>query len=359
MDESTVRSLLHRIADSAGPPCSVDIGRARRAGLRRLMLRRIGAPAASVSAAVVVAGLVASGAVPLGAGAPSAQPTVRLKAAETAELINTAAVTHAAAKVNNALEVLIQRCMATKGFTYHPPSMSPVKPGYPGLGYPGLAGVPQATIGLAERRIDGYGFQSGGAGTGMGSGVHKHAVGPPPKGYIHALGGASTDRVHFAMLDGMRGSISSGGCEGEAKRRLYGSVVNWFLATSGHDELTAILLSAVSTDPAFAAVVGRWSSCMASRGYAYSSPEDLWNSLATQLDRKHTPALRNLEIRVALADYKCAKSVALLSTVHALQARHARYFPKAYAGDLAKMTRLDARALRIAKTLHLHVPGKR
>ena len=141
MDENTVRSLLHQIAGSAGPPCSVDVGRARRAGLRRVLLRRIGAPAASVSAVVVVAGLVASGAVPLGAGSPSsAQPTVRLTAAETAELTNSATVTRAAAKINNALGVLIQRCMASKGSTYHPSFTSPAKPGYPGLGYPGLAG---------------------------------------------------------------------------------------------------------------------------------------------------------------------------------------------------------------------------
>lgn len=74
----------------------------------------------------------------------------------------------------------------------------------------------------------------------------------------------------------------------------------------------------------------------------YSSPEDLWNSLATQLDKKHTPALRSLEIGVALADRKCAETVALLSTVQAMQARHARYFPKAYASALAKLTRIDA-----------------
>src|SRR5262245_58132384 len=102
MDENTVRSLLRRLADSDGPPSSVDVEQARRVGLRRLRLRRVGAPAASLSAVVVVAGLVASGAVPLGAGSSSpAQPTVRVTAAETAELTNTAAVTRAAAKISN------------------------------------------------------------------------------------------------------------------------------------------------------------------------------------------------------------------------------------------------------------------
>jgi hypothetical protein len=69
--------------------------------------------------------------------------------------------------------------------------------------------------------------------------------------------------------------------------------------------------------------------------------------------------MRRLEIRVAVADYKCAKTVALLSTVAALQARHAKHIPKAYAGTLAKLTRIDARALRALKALHLHLPKKR
>src|SRR5258706_14911762 len=68
MDENAVRSLLGRIADSGEPPSSVDVDKARRAGLRRLRLRRLGAPAASLGAIVIVAGLVASGAMPFGLG---------------------------------------------------------------------------------------------------------------------------------------------------------------------------------------------------------------------------------------------------------------------------------------------------
>ncbi|MDR2986582.1 MAG: hypothetical protein LBV34_17260 [Nocardiopsaceae bacterium] len=371
MDEQTVRSLLDQIANSGAPPSSVDIGKARRAGLRRLVMRRIGAPAASLGAVAVVAGLVATGAVPLGHDSSSSQvPTVLVTSMETAELTNTPAVTRAAAKINNALEILIQRCMASKGFTYQPSFRSPDKPGYPGRGYPGLAGVPQATIGLAARKANGYGFQSSDSGSGnaKGTGIAGGTgtttgttanSGKPRKEFILALQGRSTDRVHFSMLDGVSGSISSGGCAGDAKRRLYGTVVNWYLTTSGHDELIAILLNAVTTDPAFTAVAGRWSSCMADHGYSYSNPEDLWNTLADQLDKKHTAAMRNLEIKVALADYRCAKTVALLPTVRSLQARHARYFPKAYAGALATMTRLDARALALTKALHLHRPAKR
>src|SRR5258706_2737943 len=68
MDENAVRSLLGRLADSGEPPSSVDVDKARRAGLRRLRLRRLGAPAASLGAIVIVIGLVATGARPFGLG---------------------------------------------------------------------------------------------------------------------------------------------------------------------------------------------------------------------------------------------------------------------------------------------------
>ncbi len=68
---------------------------------------------------------------------------------------------------------------------------------------------------------------------------------------------------------------------------------------------------------------------------------------------------KGITLALALADYKCAETVAHLSTVQAMQARHARYFPKAYASALAKLTCIDARALRIAKTLHLQLTAGR
>ena len=120
----------------------------------------------------------------------------------------------------------------------------------------------------------------------------------------------------------------------------------------------AVLLDSVTSDPAFTAVVGK-RSCMARRGYQYSTPENPWNGLTDRIDSKLTLALRDLEIRTAVADYRCSKSVALLATVRALQAWHARNYSKAYAGGLARLTRVEARALKVARALHVHVPGQR
>jgi hypothetical protein len=355
VDENRIRSLLNQIADSGGPPSSVDIGKARRAGLRRLVLRRIGAPAVSVSAVVTVTGLVVSGAVPLGTGPTSPAPaTVRLTPKEIAVLTNTGSVPHATTVANDAFEVLIQRCMKARDLKYFPQFMPPQKPGYPGKGYPGLAGVPQATIGLAARKAHGYGFLSG-ASKDTRSREEKYAARAGRK-YITALDGGPKDRVHFALF-GDTGSVSSGGCRGVAKRRLYGAAINYLLATDGSSIMTAALFNAVTGDPGFDAVVSKWSSCMASRGFTYSSPEVLWNSLTSQLRKQHNIAQRKkLEIKVSLADYRCAKEVALLPTVHALQIKHSRHFSKALAGSLAKITRIEARAFKTAKILHLQLP---
>jgi hypothetical protein len=358
MDENTVRSQLARLADSDSPPSSVDVGKARRAGLRRLRLRRFGAPAASLGAIVTVAGMVASGAMPFGLGfstGPSAQATVRLTDAEVAVLTNSGHNPRALAQINNAFEVLVQRCMKSRGFKYYPVLMSAADED----GYPGLAGVPQAPIGLAAREANGYGFSR--------PRVDKHPrreraasrnekyAKRAGRKYLLALEGSSKDRLPItpSMLPGREtGSVSGGGCAGVAKRRIYGSVLNYVLATNGSADLTAYLLDAVTADPAFAAVVDKWAACMAGRGFNYSSPENLWNSLGSK-------TLRDLEIRVSLADYHCAKAVALLPTVRALQAHHARYYSKELAGYLAKLTRIEARALKVAKGLHLHLPGKR
>ena len=257
MDENAVRSLLGQLADTGGPPSSVDVEKARRAGLRRLLLRRLGAPAASLGAIVIVAGLVASGAMPFGLGfstGGSAQATVRLTDAEVAVLTNSGRNPGALAQINNAVEVLVQRCMKSRGFKYYPVFISAADEG----GYPGLAGVPQAPIGLAGREANGYGFSRpmrakerpyGGQAP---SRNEKYAKTAGQK-YFLALEGSAKDRVSFTFPGGETGSVSGGGCAGVAKRRIYGSVLNYVLATNGSSDLTAYLLDAVTADPAFSA----------------------------------------------------------------------------------------------------------
>ena len=222
----------------------------------------------------------------------------------------------------------------------------------------GLTGVPQAPIGLAARQANGYGFYSGA----VQAAAHPEQADPSreqkyansqPHSYILALLGPEDQRISWTLPGGDSGSSQTGGCRGAAERRIYGSVANRVVATVGLDDLTAQLQAAVSSDPASTAVIARWSACMARRGYKYSAPEVLWNRLSGRIDAAPTPALRKLEIKTSVADYKCSAAVRLLPTIQALQESHSRYMSKALAGELARITQILAKALKAAKAMHV------
>jgi hypothetical protein len=107
----------------------------------------------------------------------------------------------------------------------------------------------------------------------------------------------------------------------------------------------------VRADPAFGAVIAKWSACMTAHGYNYPSPDNLYNRLATRIGT--APADHALEIRTAVQDYKCSQSVRLIHTIRALQANHARYVSKALAGKIARLTQIFARELKVARRLHV------
>jgi len=84
VNENNVRFLLHDIADRPEPASRVDIGRARRAGLRRLWARRAAVPAAvaAVIAAVVVVPQALTSAAP---GRPGTTPAASGSASGSAK----------------------------------------------------------------------------------------------------------------------------------------------------------------------------------------------------------------------------------------------------------------------------------
>jgi hypothetical protein len=66
-----------------------------------------------------------------------------------------------------------------------------------------------------------------------------------------------------------------------------------------------------------------------------------------------TAANRALEIRTAVQDYRCAQAVKLVTTIEALQTRHARYVSKAIARKVARIIDVFAHALKEAQRLHV------
>jgi hypothetical protein len=310
-------------------------------GRNRAWLSPLAAAAALASIAVVAA-LVAPGGAD-SSGVLGGGRGVKLTRAQIALLTATKRadwVTYALA--DNATQMLIDRCMHAKGLTYYPFFERPAEAATMAAL---VLEVPNASIGLAARQADGYGFYS----RAVREAAHPTPQDQPSKGdkYVASLPAKAKQRYLLALS----GPRWSGGCLAAARRQVYGSRANFMLATSGWDELQGQLNRAVRSDPAFPAVIAKWSACMAAHGYNYPSPDNLYNRLATRIGT--APADHALEIRTAVQDYKCSQAVRLVTTIRALQASHARYVSKALAGKIARLTQVFARALKVATRLHV------
>jgi len=290
-------------------------------------------------------------------------PVVKLTRAQIAVLTGTAKglwVSYALAE--NATQKVTGRCMHARGLVFYPFLQRTAEAATMATLVPG---VPQAAIGLAARQANGYGFYA----KGVQHATHPGAADRPdretkyiaslPAGekqrYLLAVNGPPSQKLSVTIPGiglGPAEQIATSGCVAAARRQVYGSLANFVLVAVGWGQLQG-QLKPVQADPAFSAVIARWSACMADHGYQYPGPDNLWNRLGPRVYASPTPAHRALEIRTAVQDYKCSQAVRLIPTVKALQVNHARYVSKAVAHDITRITHIFAHALRTASRLHL------
>jgi hypothetical protein len=297
----------------------------------------------------------------MSAGSGGAPAPRKLTSAELSVLSNGGLTGAAAAAVNNAVEMLTQQCMQAKGLVYYANIITAEEMTRPG---PSVAGVPQAYFSLAAREADGYGMYTGtvralaAPSGGQEADKNDQYVASLPQrvqdAYMMALQGPESSRVTVMLPGGVTATAPSGGCQGIAQGRIYGSVNDYVLALTGAGILNIILLNSVTADPAFGTVISRWSACMKKRGYDYDSPEKLWNTLAGQIAVAPTAEMRALEVKIAVADYECSAALELLPTVRALQEQHARQLGGTLLSNLISITQIEATALKNAESLHLN-----
>lgn len=322
----------------------------------RSLVTRPGGPGRRIPswAGLVIAGSLAAGC----SGAPASSPAmVKLSSAEIAVLTGSVSPV-ITAELGNAHEVLVQRCMQSKGLAYYPHFVTTAGV----TGQQQVPGVPGAAISLAARETDGYGFYSqvmqaranpgGGQGSFREETYADSLTGAAGRRYRLALDGPDSQRITVTLPGDGTASLLTGGCEGAANRQLYGSVANTAQVTTGYSLLYDGFYTTVVSDPKFTAVVARWSSCMSSRGLKYSTPTTLSNSLYRRIYTNPAPAARDLEIRVAVADYQCAKAVNLVATARRLESEHAQYMSRPLAQYLALITRVDISAAKVAKSIN-------
>jgi len=235
-------------------------------------------------------------------------------------------------QANNAVEVLKQRCMRVEGMIYYPIMETVAQDSQPAV----LEFPPYGS--LAQREAEGYGLYAravrhteAGPQSGSTDNNPSHAT-DPEDAYIRSLPAASQDRYHQALFGVADDQISvtlptgaklrspGSGCTAQAEQAVFGSVVNYDLATTGMQMLSVGFMGLVQSSPKYRTVVHGWSACMAGRGFRYANPYGIWNYFAAQY-AAHGPtqSLRRGEIAAAVADWKCAKKMSLVPVTMAAQ----------------------------------------
>ncbi|MDX2563206.1 hypothetical protein PV371_26595 [Streptomyces sp. TX20-6-3] len=166
------------------------------------------------------------------------------------------------------------------------------------------------------------------------------ANGPSPDGLTVRLPGGGTMRR------------SDRGCVAEAQRRLYGDLGAWFRSSIRVGTLRQILRSRVVADTGYQKTLGAWRRCMGRSGYAFTSPAAARAAALSPV----RPLPEDREIRLALAEARCAAESGLSRTARRLDAHHDRLLAEEYRADVETRDRLTAAALPRARRILGHVP---
>jgi hypothetical protein len=210
----------------------------------------------------------------------------------------------------DASALLIQRCMAARGFedtsSANPPFSSVVTLGQIETGGAGLTSITQArTFGFVRPKNTG-----------------SSSSGPQIIGIVGAVGfgqSLKAGRAYAEALFGFGPGAGTGpgghlGCMQQASKEVYGPIVGEPVP----DPVPQIAAQAVGftqTDPRIHTVGRAWSRCMARRFYHYATPQQV------ERRRWRTPP-NKAEIATAVADVTCKAETNLLNTWLAVEAAY-------------------------------------
>ncbi|MEV5952344.1 hypothetical protein AB0M11_00960 [Streptomyces sp. NPDC051987] len=306
--------------------------------MKRTAVRR---RAAQLSAVAAVAALTLTGCARGSGGGPSPAAAHRVRDLTYAEDL----------RVSDAEQRLVARCMARHGFRYwtDPPlSLTESRP----LGY--------VQDDVRWARAHGYGSRITAKEDrarlhNPNSAYRKGLTAARRAAYDTALdGGRQAELLRTDIPGGGRVSKQTGGCDGEAERRLYGDPATWFRLDTTASNLRPLYVGKLLHDPRFTAAVHAWSACMRRAGHPYHDPD-----AARQATREH-PALRTraeeardfaAEVRIAVADATCAREVSLRSVGQDREAHYLAQLDGEYGARLDAYRQVRLKALERAERI--------
>ncbi|MFJ5136226.1 hypothetical protein [Streptomyces sp. NPDC088707] len=251
-------------------------------------------------------------------------------------------------RLHDAEQRLLRDCMGRQGFTYR------VFP---------LGDEPEST--LFPYVVDDAGWaRRHGYGAGLRRQRESLAKSDPNRAYFAALpadrkaaalvtaNGPSPDGLTVRLPGGGTMRRSDRGCVAEAQQQLYGDLGAWFRSSIRVGTLRQILRSRVVADAGYQRSLGAWRRCMGRIGYAFTTPAAARAAALSPV----RPLPRDREIRLALAEVRCAVESGLSRTARRLDAHHDRLLAEEHRADVETRDRLRAAALPRARRILSGVP---
>lgn len=272
---------------------------------------------------------------------------------------------------------LNKRCMNARGFEYHIPNLRPSEIAEFGGGPKNAESVltatgkgPDEALELAKRRSVGYGLYK------EFTSAKTPGYNPQQAGqeYYRSLSAARKQEFQDAMNGNQSQSAeahpagggpaytfdnSKSGCLVQGQDQLYGSAALAQSVSQTPQSIRQHLVIATQTDPKVEAKVAAWSRCVQSAtGLSFANPEVIEGYLQKRYEKEGvTPAVIELERRVAVKDAECSFSTGMVQTYAATFLRRADAMPESLRGELIALMEHERSAFARAKAiLGSHAP---
>lgn len=170
--------------------------------------------------------------------------------------------------------------------------------------------------------------------------------------YLAAFQGSASDSASERLPSGADVSYSTGGCLGQVRARLYGSVRAAIEDTMVPQDVRRSFVDSLTSDAGYQAALGRWRRCVAAAGWPRKDPADAVDSIQAMADDSLDAArLTTRQNALAGADVSCDGPAGLRAARAAARARFISTRPGAVLAALAGVAAARDRATRLASTV--------
>lgn len=209
-------------------------------------------------------------------------------------------------------QVLVQRCMVKLGYRYLLTSAGPEP----------AAGVTTAEVD-GSGSPPGYGVTAGSAPDATpAQDRYVRGLAPAQQAkYLTAYDGPANRTVPLALPSGASATVGTGGCLGQARTELYGSVQAALASETVPQDVQQLFEHFLGSDHAYQSTIGAWQRCMAADGQHTQSPAALIGSLQALAAGGMAPrTLADRQRAAATADLACDARTGLRRTIAQQQA---------------------------------------